>query len=204
MERLAADSKFAPLAGKVSLGMTANAVPPRRADASFASDSERPVIAEWAAARGECIKAYSRYGNAAYRPPLQAFGIDAENKVMAAAVALYNRAISFGEFDRRRQAVAEELRAKAADLSRSIQLQRTAQEQADRLTREREQTQREIEEAERQATAAWQKAEQAQEGAARLPARAYRQGAPRRFQPAPIVPYRNCFRFGARLTCTGW
>ena len=155
-------------------------------------------------ARGACIREESKYGNAGYRPPLQAYAIDAENKVMAAAVALYNREISFGDFNRRRQAIAEQLRAQKADLNSQIQSQRAAQEQSDQRTREREQMQREIEAAESQASAARRQAEQAQEAVARLPTGAYRRDGRREYRPASAAPYRNCFRFGARMTCTGW
>ena len=204
LDKLAPDPAFALLARKLALGMAAGATPAMLADTSLANDKERPVIAEWAAARAECLKADSRYGNAVYRPPLQAFGIDAENKVMAAAVELYDRKIPFGEFNRRRETIAEELRGKAAQLSRKIQLQTTTLEQADRQTREREQMQREIDEAERQATLARQQAEQAQAAAARRSVRRSGADGPRRYQPAPIAPNRNCYRFGNRLACTGW
>ena len=203
LDKLVPDPAFGLLAGKLALGTATSATPAMIADASLANNKERPVIADWAAARAECLKANSRYGNAVYRPPLQAFGIDAENKVMAAAVELYDRKISFGEFNRRREAIAEERRGKAAQLSRQIQAQTTAQEQADRQMREREQMQRDIDEAERQATLAQQQAGQAREAAARLSTRRSGPDGLRRHQPAPVVPFRNCFRFGNRIACTG-
>jgi hypothetical protein len=204
MDQLSAEPRFAILSGKLAVGAVANTPPGMLADPSLANHRERQAISEWAAARGDCIKADSRYGREAYRPPLQAYGIDAENKVMAAAVALYNREISFAEFNRRRQVIAAELRGRATDLSRQIQAQRTVQEQADRQTREREQTQREIEEVELQATMARQEAALARKDAAWHSARGNRQEGPRSYLPAPMVSYRNCFRFGSRLTCTGW
>jgi hypothetical protein len=204
MDHLAADSRFAPLAKKLEIGAVADTLPAMLGDASFASSKERQVISEWATARGACIREDTKYGNAAYRPPLRAYSIEAENKVMAAAVALYNREISFGDFNRQRQVIAEQLRAQKADLARQIQSQRTAQEQSDRQSREREQMQRQIEDAEVQASAARRQAEQAQETVARLPNTAYRQDGPRRYGSTSAAPYRNCFRFGARMTCTSW
>jgi hypothetical protein len=204
LDKLAPEPAFSLLARKLALGMATGATPAMIADTSLANNQERPVIAEWAAARAGCLKADSRYGNAVYRPPLQAFGIDAENKVMAAAVELYDRKIPFGEFNRRREAIAQELREKSAQLSRQIQLQATTLEQADRQMREREQIQREIDEADRQATLARQHAEQAQAAVARQSARRSGADGPRRNQPAPIAPNRNCFRFGSRVACTGW
>jgi hypothetical protein len=204
LDKLASDPAFALLAPKLALGMATGATPAMLANAMLANNKERSVIAEWAAARAECLKADSRYGNAVYRPPLQAYGIDAENKVMAAAVELYDGKIPFGEFNRQRQAIAEDLREKAAQLSQRIQLQATTLEQADRQMREREQMQREIDEAERQATLARQHAEQAHAAAvARQSTRRSGADGARRHQPAPIAPNRNCFRFGSRLACTG-
>lgn len=203
IDRLPANPRFAVLAGKLAIGTMTKVPPGAFEDSSFANDKERQAISEWAAARGECIAADGKYGQQAYRPPLQSYGIDAENRVMAAAVALYNREISFGEFNRQRQAIAAQQREKAADLSRQIQTQRTVQEQADRQTREREQMQRAIEEIELQATMARQEAAQAQKDAASHSARGYRRDGPRSYQPAPIVSQRNCFRFGSRMTCTG-
>jgi hypothetical protein len=201
---LAADSRFAPLAGKLAMGVAAGTTPAMTSDSSLASNKELPVIAAWAAARAECLKAESRYGNALYRPPMQAFGIDAENKVMAATEELFNRTISYGEFNRRRQAIAEELRGKVADLRRQIQTQNAYFEQADRLAREREQMQRDIEGAERQAALARQQSEQALEAAARMPTRSSGPDGLRRRQVPPAAPYRNCYRFGRQLSCTGW
>jgi hypothetical protein len=203
LDKLVSDPAFALLAGKLALGTATSATPAMFADTSLASNKERPVIADWGAARAECLKANSQFGNAVYRPPLQAFGIDAENKVMAAAVELYDRKISFGEFNRRREAIAEERRGKAVQLSRQIQAQTTAQEQADRQMREREQMQRDIDEAERQATLAQQQAGQAREAAAQLSTRRSGPDGLRRHPPAPVVPFRNCFRFGNRIACTG-
>jgi hypothetical protein len=88
-------------------------------------------------------------------------------------------------------------------LGRQIQAQTTAQEQADRQMREREQLQREIDQAEWQATLARRQAEQGQEAAARLSTRRSGPDGLRRRPPASVVPYRNCFRFGNRITCTG-
>ena len=204
LNSLSADPAFAVLTGKLAVGVVTSTTPAMAADTSLANNKELPVIAKWAAARAECVKADSRYGNAIYRPPLQAFGIDAENKVLAAAEALYDKAISYGEFNRRRKAIAEEFRAKVADLRRQIQSQNAALEQADRQAREREKMQREIEEAEWQATLARRQSEQARVAAARLSTRPSGPDGLRRRQPSPVAPNRNCFRFGSQISCTSW
>jgi hypothetical protein len=202
LDRLPADPAFAPLAGKLALGAAADGPPAMFADIALPDDRQRRIISAWAAARAECIRADGRYGNALYRPPLQAHGIDAENRVMAAAAALYDREISFGEFNRRRQRIAEELRGQAAALSRQIQSQQAALEQADRQAREREQLQGEIDDAELQASRAQQEAEAAKAPASRYAGAGRREGY-RRYRPSLDAAHGNCFRFGSRLTCTG-
>ncbi len=199
LEKLAAVPGFAILADKVALGAGKNTAPRMLADPSLANNTERPVIGKWAAARADCLKANSRFGNEVYRPPLQAFSMDAENKIMAAAVELYDLKISYGEFNRRRQAIDQDLREKTAQLGRQIQQQGLAYEQADRAAREHDRMQRDIEEAERQAR---QQAEQAQENSAPVSRRQTFPDAPRRYQSAPITVNRNCYRFGGRITCT--
>ena len=202
LEKLATVPGFAILADKVALGAGKDTTPRMLADPSLANNTERPVIGKWAAARADCLKANSRFGNQVYRPPLQAFSMDAENKIMAAVVELYDLKISYGEFNRRRQAIDQDLREKTAQLGRQIQQQGLAYEQADRVARERDRMQRDIEEAERQATQARQQAEQAQENSAPVSRRQTFADAPRRYQSAPITVNRNCYRFGGRITCT--
>ena len=75
LDKLAADRRFEPLAGKLALGANAKVAPALLAETSLATDKERPLILNWAAARAECLKASSRFGNDVYRPPLQAFSI---------------------------------------------------------------------------------------------------------------------------------
>ena len=202
LDKLAAAHAFASLGGKLSLGSRAAPTPPMLADTTVASAKERPVIAAWAGARAECVRSESRYGNDAYRPPLQAFGIEAENRVLTAAAELHDGKASYGEFNRTREAIAEELRGKSARLNRQIQMQTTAYERADRQTREREQMQREIDEAERQTTLAQQRAAQLQEESARAAALRVAPYGPPRLPMAP-VPVRTCYRFGNRIECTG-
>jgi hypothetical protein len=204
LEKLGADPAFALLANKVSLGAAATATPAMLADPSIANSKERPVISAWASTRADCLKTESKFGNEVYRPPLQAAGIDAEHKLMAAAVELYDQKISYAEFNRRRLAIADEMREKAAQVSRQIQQQGMAFEQADRQAREREQMQREIDEASRQASIARQQAEAAQQAAARRSVRPNASPGARPYQPPPVVTARNCFRFGNRIACTGW
>jgi len=200
LDKLAADPAYAVLAGKLALGANPKPVSAKDAESAVVSDKERPLIARWAAARAECLKADSRFGNDAYRPPLQAYGLEAENKVLAATEQLYDRKLTFADYNRQREAIAAELRDRKAQLNRRIEQQATTLEQAGRDARERERLQRDLDEAEWQTTLARQQAEQAQQQAAARAANRRADGV-RRYQNAPVAPYRNCYRFGARTVC---
>jgi flagellar biosynthesis GTPase FlhF len=205
-QNLASRPQFSSISAKLDIGTAARSSPAMLSDNSIAKDNERRAIADWAAARAECLQAAHQEGTALYRPPLLAYGIEAENKVLAAAVDLYDRKISFGEFNRRRQVISEEQHSKAGALSRQIQEQRAAHEQADRHARDTEELRRELQEVERQAALAQQQAlaaQQAQETAARGAAA---RAANRQTVQPPVFrgtrPYSDCFRFGGRIVCT--
>ena len=196
---LAGDPRFASLSGKVSLGDATSMSSAMLEDRSIANRNEREAIGNWAAARSECVKVASREGNEIYRPPLLAYNIEAENKVMAALTELYDGKISFGQFSQRRQAIAEELRDKSAALNRRIQDQRTAEEQSARQAREAEHTQKELQELERQTLLAQQQAQEANER--HIPWRRIEPYALRAPAYSGVRPYRDCFRFGNRIVC---
>ncbi len=209
LSRLETDSRFAAIVGKLVLGARADATPAMLADLTAPAGRQVPALADWTAARSDCIGAEAAFGNASYRPPLQAFRLEAEGDIIEAAADLHDRRMTFGEFNRRRQAIDVELRGRISGLSRQIQAQRAAQEQADQQAREKQQLQRALEEAERQAVTAQQQAARAQQEAdqARRPARRppapasqpYRMHRPR---IAPTVPYASCFQLDGRVICT--
>lgn len=207
---LADDARFAAIAGKVALGVQAEATPAMLADLTTANPKQVRALADWTAARSECVRAEAASGNPAYRPPLQTYRLEAESALIEAAADLHDRGITFGTFNRRRQAIAMVLRDKVAALSQRIQAQRSAQELADQQARERREQQRALEDAERQAALAQQQAARAREEAelARRAERAARKppaAQPDRMQRprvAPLAPYADCFRLGERVVCT--
>jgi len=200
--RLAADARFAPLAGRIVLGTLPDPPPPAAIDTGYPDAAQQKLVGAWAAARTECVKAAARVGNAMYRPPLVTIGIEAENRLLAAAEVLHNRKLSWGEFNRERLVIAEAQRARIAALRQRSEAQRSLHEQADRHAREREQLQREVEEAERQANAARAQAAQAQAQATQAQRRLEEQ-RPRPYSKLPPPrPVRDCFRFENRVICT--
>jgi hypothetical protein len=114
-------------------------------------------------------------------------------------VDLYNRKLTYGEFNQRRQALFDEVRNRAADIWQRAQAQQQAQQQA--------------QEAQLQAQQQAQQAERAQEEAYRRQAALYLLNQMRANQPAP-VPYQiqmpqrpstvttNCMWIGTLWRCT--
>lgn len=202
------DARFAAVAGRIALGARADATPQMLVDRSAPAGRQVQAIAEWIAARSECARAEAAFGNAGYRPPLLAYRLEAEGRVIEAAADLHDRTMSFASFNRRRQEIAAELRGRIDDLSRQIQSQRAAMAQADREARERQQAQRSLEEAERQAALARQEADLARQQADRAQRPASRPAAPaesyrmRRPRIAGPVPYASCFQLDGRIICT--
>ena len=203
------DPRFGLIAGKVAVGDFSDPTFAMLADRSTASTKEKQAISQWAAARSECVKAEARYGNALYRPPIQAFRIEAENGAIAAAVDLYDRKTTFGEFNRQLRAIAGDLRAKIAALGLQIREQWLAQGQADQQAREMAQMQKNLDEVQRQASLAQQQALQAQqEAAGRFTAasnqtyQTYRTYRTRRPPYLPLLPNQTCYQFGSRVICT--
>ncbi len=212
LSALEIDARFSAVAGRLALGARADSTPEMRADASTPTGKQVKALADWIAARSECVQAEAATGNANYRPPLQSFRLEAESEIIEAAADLHDRHLTFGAYNRRRQQVEDELRRKVAALSQRIQSQRAAQEQADREARERQLVQRSLEEAERQASLAQQQTARAQQEteqarrAARRPAAGpgqpyppYRMVRPRVAAP---VPYASCFQLDGRIVCT--
>lgn len=196
LDRLAGDTRFKSLAGKLDAGVRARPSSPL-ANSELATAADSRALKTWIAARGKCVESAEQEGNAVYRPPLTAIAIDAERRTLAEATALAEQKISFGEFNRRREAIDGDRQRKAAALNRRIQDQAAAFE-ADQRTRELEQVQRDAQEAERQANLA-------QQQLAGIEARrASRRYVPRQpVVPAPIdsFAYRTCLNRGSRIVC---
>lgn len=209
LSALESDARFSALAGRLALGARADGTLEMQSDMSTPSGKQIKALADWIAARSECVRDEAASGNPAYRPPLQTFRLEAEGEIIEAAADLHDRQLSFGAYNRRRQQIEDVLRGKVAGLSRQIQAQQASLAQADQQARERQQLQRSLEDAERQANLAYQQSartqqdlEQAKRSARRPPAAAapaYRMSRPRVASP---VPYASCFQLDGRIVCT--
>jgi hypothetical protein len=180
-------------ASRVSASLTENADTP--------TDKERASLKAWTAARNKCVDQVQREGNAEYRPPLVTYAIEAERQLTSAASQLYDRKISFGDFERQREEINEKMQTKVGGLKRQIQQQNVTFSDTDARARQTQQMQKDVDEAERQA----QLAQQQQTQTPNPPARTYsefRRYAPIRPDPAAVGPYRNCVNLGTRVVCS--
>jgi hypothetical protein len=210
LKGLAADTRFTPIAAKLAINAATDTTFPMLADQTIANGAEQKAISDWATARAECVKGGEAHWQQHYPPQLHALAIEAENMMMALAVDLYNKKITFGEFNKRRQVAADEVRNKIVAMVQHLQSEKQAREKAEREARQRSQWQ-----AQQQAQQAQLAREQmeAQDDIARRQAAMGillgRMGATPAY--APMRPYQmptrpsvntNCSQTGNQLNCT--
>lgn len=211
---LSTDPRFAPIASKVAIGTVSETTFPMLADSTLANNSEKKTISDWAAARKDCVKAGDDYWKTNYPPQIHALAIEAENNMMANAAEIYNRKITFGEFNKRRQSLADELRIKVAAIVQQILSERDSKQQALQQARDAQEAAQQRDAIARQeAQRQFEQAKAAQEIAMR------RQAAlqiflrntrpPEPFQPVPFTPMQipkttttNCYTIGNQWQCT--
>jgi hypothetical protein len=210
---LGSDPRFSSIADKLSVG-TADTTFAMLADTSLANDTERQAIATWATARSECVKGGDEYWRKNYPIQIYAVAFESENTMIASAVDLYNRKISFGEFNKRRDVIKNDVRNKVAAIVQQILNEREAKQQALQQARDAQVSAQQRDQAARQeAQRQYEQAQQAQDDAMR------RQAAMSIFlnnmRPnqafQPIQPYQipvrpsvntNCYRIGDQVNCT--
>lgn len=196
--KLPANKKLTPIVSKLAVSVVTETTFPMLADQSRPNELEKRAIADWAAERNECVKAGDDYWRRTYPPQIHALAIEAENTLMALAVELYNGKVTFGEFNKRRQAASDESQNKMTAILQQMKTQYDAQQQSQRL--------------------AQQQAEQAQQAIRAQDDIARRQAATQILlnqmqmnQPKPLVPYQmpvrptydtNCYQVGNQLNCT--
>jgi hypothetical protein len=142
-------SALDPIRGKVELWRTSPEAPPPFEIASndtFPIEPERPVIAQWAKIREECISRLGATPLPATADPLQAtviqqdraFGTEVSGRVSALIVALYQGKLTYGEFAQKRYEISRDgtiaerqFRAASmiADRERQLQARQIAQQQ---------------------------------------------------------------------------
>jgi hypothetical protein len=119
LERIVGDKRFASIRGKVALGDAADTTFAMYSNESFASKADRAAIAGWSEARVGCAKAGDSHGQKERGPLTAAFILEGEHALVALAVELYHRRISYAEFNKRRQAAADNIRRQLAMAQRA-------------------------------------------------------------------------------------
>ncbi|MDB5809095.1 MAG: hypothetical protein JWN94_1217 [Betaproteobacteria bacterium] len=198
--KLESDSRFSTLRNKLALGPTARASPNLAANVNMPTDKERTAIKNWSTARKKCVDEAQGEGNAVYRPPLVTYAIEAERQVLAAAAELYDRKISYGDFQRQREDYNEQMQRKVVGLRRQIQNQNSAFAESDARARERQLLQKDVDEAERLASIAQQQAQNPSPPPSNQTQ--YRRYPSFRPDAENIGPYRNCVNLGTRVVCS--
>jgi hypothetical protein len=195
--KLATEPRFAPLTRKMTLGIPKSTFA-MLADESFPSNAERKLIADWATAVQECEPVGESYRQSNYPPQLLALVNESKNIFLETVINLYNRKISYGQFNRRRQSTFDEVRARATEIAQRIQAEQQAQQQAqEQAQRAQQQAEYEAQRARQQAQAA----QQAQEDANRRQAALYLLNQMRMNQPQALVPYQMPIRRGTTTSC---
>ncbi len=128
---LATDAKFATLTRKTSLVSASDLTFEMLADQTFANKKERKAIAIWMQAKDECIKSAQDFRQSNYPPQIRALITEADGSLKALAVDLYNDKITFGEFNRRYQVLANDITNRATVIIQQLKSQQAAQRMAE-------------------------------------------------------------------------
>jgi len=119
LERIVGDKRFASIRGKVALGDASDTTFAMYSNESFATQADRAAIAGWSEARVECAKAGESHRQKERGPLTAAFILEGEHALVSLAVDLYHRRISYAEFNKRRQAAADNIRRQLAMAQRA-------------------------------------------------------------------------------------
>ena len=134
--KLATESRFAPISGKMTLRAIPKSTFAMLADESFPTELERKLIADWATAVEECGPVGESYRQSNYPSQLIALVNNTKNIFLENVINLYNRKISYGQFNRRRQSIFDETRARATEIVQRLRAQQQAQQQAQEQRRQ--------------------------------------------------------------------
>lgn len=225
---LAVDKTFTQIASKIPLAEARDATFEMLANQALPTKREQELIPRWIEARKQCISDGDSFHRENYPMQMIALAVEAENNMAAIATDLYNRKLTYGAFNKRRLAIADDAIVKITAVVQQLKTQQDAQRQSqdiERATRQREeaaqqaamerdkqaqQTQRELE-ARRMRQQAEQQAQQQAQQADAARRQAAMQMLQRQPQPAPIVPYQvpvrpitntNCYQNGNQMNCT--
>ena len=192
-QNLAHETRFAPIADKMAITNVRETTFAMLANESLPKPEERPVIADLIGAQQACFQDGDLWRQKNYPPQIVAIVAESFNTGVATAADLYNGKLSYGAFNKQRQALADEARNRVAAVVQQIQSQRHAEQQMQKQTRE---------------------AQQAQANAAREQAvlqLLLKNMTPPPVQPLPVQLYQvpikpsvhtDCYQMGDHMRCT--
>lgn len=136
MQSLREQPRFEAIKAKISLGRVRDSTFAMLADTTLPDEAERQAIAAWATARADCVRLGDDFRKS-WPPQLASLAVEAESRMTAEAVDLYQQKITFGEFNKRRQALANETEPRWAAASQQARdsSQRAMAQQAEAKAR---------------------------------------------------------------------
>lgn len=117
------DDKFPAISSKISIAVVTDTTLTMLADESLATPEEQHALSEWIDARAACVRSGDNWRQQNYPPQIYALALEGESRVRMLAADLYGRRISFGEFNKRRLALADDIRARLASVLQQLQAQ---------------------------------------------------------------------------------
>ena len=101
--RLLTDEKFSSLKQHLSLGTHRETTPEMLRDPTFPNEQQQKAIAQWMSAHSDCQSRSQLPTSESGPPALASRREELESAMISDAADLYQRRISFGEFNQRRQ-----------------------------------------------------------------------------------------------------
>ena len=204
------DSRLDPLRDKLVVAVPGEETFAMLADQSMPTDQQRAAISIWSDGKHDCVTKWLPWWQEHFSAELVDVAVEVDNQMTFAAVDLYNRKITFGEFNRRSKVARADVKQRVAAIVARIQTaQRQQQDQQAAVARQEDWQRQQLAEQEE----LQRRQLEAQDDIARRQMAMQvllRQMRPVA-QPAPLVPYQvpvrpivntNCMQTGNQVHCT--
>ena len=140
-DNVAADPEFKGLSSKMPLGGVRDVTFQMLANESYPNLKERKAIADLVIAHMSCTKAGDAYRQRNYPPQVVAMLNESESNMVSIAAELYNKKLTYGQFNKRLKAIDDDLRSKMISM---LQERRSQQEADQRIQRQSEQERQDV------------------------------------------------------------
>ena len=138
LKNFVGDQRFSPIENKLSLADARDTTFEMLANQALPSKKEQEAIAAWVTARKECVKEGDAFHRQNY--PLQIVTIvtEGENNIGAIAADLYNRKLTYGNFNKRRQGIADDVMNKVAAVAQQMKTQQELQQKTEQQAKKQD------------------------------------------------------------------